>query len=192
MSAAAQKSAAKEADEGYIDRGALENELKRINDEIVEYKRHKAGAAAPTNTMASSVVALETDWVRLNREVADARDRFQSLQDKEFKASMVESAEATGRTAQMVVIDPAFVPTHAAPPGRTMLMAAGLAATTVLAALFALGLAIVDDRIYDRVDIERARHAAAPRRGAAPAQEGQGEPWLINAARRRGASRRSG
>jgi len=101
------------------------------------------------------VVALETDWVRLNREVVDARDRFQSLQDKEFKASMVESAAATGRTAQMVVVDPAFVPKHAAPPGRTTIMAAGLAATMVLSALFALGLAIVDDRIYDRDDIER-------------------------------------
>jgi len=100
-------------------------------------------------------VALETDWVRLNREVVDARDRFQSLQDKEFKASMVESAAATGRTAQMVVVDPAFVPKHAAPPGRTTLMAAGLAATMVLSALFALGLAILDDRIYDRDDVEQ-------------------------------------
>ena len=150
-----QKSAAKEEDEGYIDRGALENQLKRINDEITEYKRHKADAAPAPTTVASSVVALETDWVRLNREVVAVRERFQNLQDKEFKASMVESAAATGRTAQMVVVDPAFVPTHAAPPGRTTLMAVGLAATLALSALFALGLALVDDRIYDRDDIER-------------------------------------
>jgi len=50
--------------------------------------------------VASSVVALETDWVRLNREVVDVRERFQSLQDKEFKASMVESAAATGSGRQ--------------------------------------------------------------------------------------------
>ena len=50
---------------------------------------------------------------------------LQSLQDKEFKASMVENAAATGRTAQMVVIDPAFVPTHAAPPGRTQIVVGG-------------------------------------------------------------------
>ena len=47
-------------------------------------------------SVATAVVALETEWARLNREVADARERFQSLQDKEFKASMVESAAATG------------------------------------------------------------------------------------------------
>ncbi|MCA1663411.1 MAG: hypothetical protein LC659_03935, partial [Myxococcales bacterium] len=151
-----QKSSAKDEDEGYIDRGALDNQLKRINDEISEYKRRKADSSAPPPTVvASSVVALETDWVRLNREVVAVRDRFQSLQDKEFKAAMVESAAASGRTAQMVIIDPAFVPTHAAPPGRTTIMAAGLAATMVLALLFALGLALVDDRIYDRDDIER-------------------------------------
>jgi uncharacterized protein involved in exopolysaccharide biosynthesis len=155
LNAMQQKTNAKEEDEGYIDRGALENQLKRINDEISEYKRHKANTNEPTTVVASSVVALETDWVRLNREVVDVRERFQSLQDKEFKASMVESAAATGRTAQMVVIDPAFVPTHAAPPGRTTLMAAGLAGTMAIAMLFALGLALIDDRIYDRDDIER-------------------------------------
>lgn len=155
VNAAQQKTSAKEEDEGYIDRGALENQLKRINDEISEYKRRKGEQAAPTTVVASSVVALETDWVRLNREVVDVRERFQSLQDKEFKASMVESAAATGHTAQMVVIDPAFVPTHAAPPGRSTLMAVGLAATLALSMLLALGLALVDDRIYDRDDIER-------------------------------------
>ena len=155
MNVQQQKSAAKEEDEGYIDRGALENQLKRINDEIAEYKRHKADAAPAPTTVASSVVALETDWVRLNREVVAVRERFQNLQDKEFKAQMVESAAATGRTAQMVVVDAAFLPKHAAPPGRTTLMAVGLAATLALSALFALGLALVDDRIYDRDDIER-------------------------------------
>ncbi|MGZ3429720.1 MAG: GumC family protein [Polyangia bacterium] len=166
LSALQLKTSAKEEDEGYIDRGALENQLKRINEEISEYKRRKSENAAPTTVIASSVVALETDWVRLNREVVDVRDRFQSLQDKEFKASMVESAAATGRTAQMVVVDPAFVPKHAAPPGRTTIMAAGLAATMVLAMLLALGLALIDDRIYDRDDIERL--AMLPLLGVVP------------------------
>jgi uncharacterized protein involved in exopolysaccharide biosynthesis len=151
-----QRNSAKEEDEGYIDRGALENQLKRINEEIAEYKRkQKQDHAEPVTAVASSVVALETEWTRLNREVVDARERFQSLQDKQFKASMVESAAATGRTAQMVVIDPAFVPTHAAKPGRTTIAAGGLAVTVVLSLLLALGLALIDDRIYDRLDVER-------------------------------------
>jgi capsular polysaccharide biosynthesis protein len=55
----------------------------------------------------------------------------------------------------MVVIDPAFVPTHAAKPGRTTLVGAGMAIAALLAILLALGLAMLDDRLYDRVDVER-------------------------------------
>lgn len=166
LTAQQQKSAAQNDDEGYIDRGALENQLKRINDEIVEYKRHKAQAAPSESSVGSTVVALETDWTRLNREVADARERFGSLQDKEFKASMVESAAATGRTSEMVVVDPAFLPQHANKPGRTMIVGAGVAMSLVLALMLALGLALIDDRLYDRMDVEKL--ALLPLLGVVP------------------------
>lgn len=155
IAAQLQKSSAKQEDEGYIDRGALQDQLKRINDEIAEYKRRKAQSPGTSTGIVSSVVALETEWTRLNREVADARDRFQSLQDKDFKASIMESAASTGQTAQMVVVDPAFLPIHAAKPGRTTIAASGMAAAAVLSVLLALGLALIDDRLYEAVDVER-------------------------------------
>jgi uncharacterized protein involved in exopolysaccharide biosynthesis len=154
IAAVQQKTEAKQEDEGTIDRAALENELKRINDEIVQYKAKKRQAVEPS-TVATSVVALETDWTRLNREVAEVRERFGSLQDKEFKASMVENAAATGRTAQMVVVDPAFVPTHAAKPGRSVIAGAGLVLALLLSIALAIGLALIDDRLYDRADVEQ-------------------------------------
>lgn len=154
IAAVQQKTEAKQEDEGTIDRAALENELHRINEEIAQYKAKKKQAVEPS-TMATSVVALETDWTRLNREVAEVRERFGSLQDKEFKASMVENAAATGRTAQMVVVDPAFVPTHAAKPGRSVIVAAGLALSLLLSIALAIGLALLDDRLYDRADVEQ-------------------------------------
>jgi uncharacterized protein involved in exopolysaccharide biosynthesis len=150
-----QKSSAKEEDEGTIDRGALENELKRINEEIAVYKAKKQKAQAPAQTGNNWVVALETEWTRLNREVVDARERFQSLQDKEFKAAMVENAATSGRTAQMDIIDPAFLPLHAAKPGRSTIAAVGLLISIVLSLILAIVLALLDDRLYDRVDIER-------------------------------------
>jgi polysaccharide biosynthesis transport protein len=155
--AAQQRDNPAQEDEGYIDRGALENQLKRINDEIVELKRRKANAsatAAPT-PVATSVVALEMDWVRLNREAVEARERVQSMQEEQRKAAPAQSAAATAKRMQMVVIDPAFVPTHVSPPGRTTVLAAGLSATAVLALFVMLALALLDDRIYDRHDIER-------------------------------------
>ena len=168
IAAQQQRSSAKQEDEGYIDRGALQNQLQKINEEIVEYKRRRAQSPAATG-IVTSVVALETEWTRLNREVADARDRFQSLQDKDFKAQIVESAATTGRTAQMVVVDPAFLPIHAAKPGRTTIVAGGMAAAAAMAALLALGLALIDDRLYDPVDVERL--ALLPLLGVVPKAE---------------------
>lgn len=158
LAAAKQKAVAKEEDEGYIDRGALENQLKRINDEIAEYKRRRANATEqqqrPTPVLASAVAA-DADWTRLSRDVADARERLGVLQEKELKAATVETAPAVAGAAQMTVIDPAFLPTHAAKPERTVIAAAGVAVALLLALALALFLAIVDDRLYDRVDVER-------------------------------------
>jgi hypothetical protein len=155
ISSLQQKSSAKEEDEGTIDRGALENELRRINEEIAVYKAKKQKEQAPAQTGNNWVVALETEWTRLNREVVDARERFQSLQDREFKAAMVENAATSGRTAQMDIIDPAFLPFHAAKPGRSTIAAVGLLISIILSLILAIVLALVDDRLYDRVDIER-------------------------------------
>lgn len=154
IAALQQKNDLKQEDEGTIDRAALENELKRIQGEIAAFNQRKRADTTPS-TVTSSVVALETEWTRLNREVADARERFGSLQDKEFKAAMVENAAATGNTSQMVIVDPAFVPTHAAKPGRTTIAGVGMAVSLLLSIAFAIGLALLDDRLYDRVDVER-------------------------------------
>ena len=155
LAAAQQKAAAKQEDEGYIDRGALENQLKRINDEIAEYKRHQAERSAQPTPVASSVVALEAEWTRLQREMNDARERLAVAQESEDKAPAPESAAAIARSSPLVVIDPAYVPGHEEWPARSFLIATGVAASLVLGLLLALVLALLDDRVYDRVDIER-------------------------------------
>ena len=142
--------------EGTIDRVALENELRRINDEIASRKRRKREepSAAPSTSSAAWIVALETDWTRLNREVAESREKQQQLQDKQFKASMLESAVAAGRNTQMTIVDQAYKPTHPAKPGRFTIVAVGCVVALMLALGLALMLAFFDDRIYDRTDLE--------------------------------------
>ncbi len=147
-----------EANEGTIDRGALESELKRVNDEIAAYKQRQrkkdAGDGAQQTGGASWIVALETDWTRLNREVTESRERYQQLQDKQFKASMQETAAVSVRNAQMVIVDPAYKPTHPAKP-RSTIAAVGALVSIGLGLMLALGCALLDDRLYDRVDVER-------------------------------------
>jgi polysaccharide biosynthesis transport protein len=171
LAAAQAKSSAKQEDEGYIDRGALENQLKRIQDEIAEYKRRKAENAAQSTTMttavASSVMAQEAEWTRLNRELTDVHDRLALLRDQEAKAPRVEAAP---RTAQMAVIEPAYLPSHEEAPDHNQVLAAGLAGTVVLSLLLMIGLALIDDHIYDRVDVERV---GAPLVGVVPRATGK-------------------
>ncbi len=144
-----------------IDREALESALQKVNAEISSRKRKKRsedGEAAPAVAAPSSsdwIVELETEWNRLNREVGETREKHQQLEDKQFKASLVESAASAGRDAQMQIVDEAFRPTHPGKPGRSTIAGAGLAISFFLSILMALSCAFFDDRIHDRVDLEQ-------------------------------------
>ena len=189
------RATAKEADEGYIDRGALENQLKRINEEIAEYKRHKADDAPAATTDGGLVGGGARD--RLGAAQPRGRRRARSLPvaaGQGVQGLDGRERRRDGATAQMVVVDPAFVPTHAAPPGRTMLMAAGLAADDgAVGCCSRSALALVDDRLYDRVDIERLGCCRCSAWCRGRKEEQEGESWLISAVRRaapRGRSQR--
>ena len=60
-------------------------------------------------------------------------------------------AESGGRLS---VVDPAFRPVKPSGPGKTLLMVAGLALFVVLGAGLAVGMAVIDDRLYRRSDLE--------------------------------------
>ncbi len=161
------------ADDGVIDKGALEAELKKAQEAISTYKRKKAASPDGADTgpsAASGVVTLETDWTRLNREVADARERNQQLESRQFKASILENAVTAGRNAQMIIVDPAYKPTHPN-KGRTQVVGAGLAVSFILAMLLALTLTLLDDRIYDRIDLDGLH--VAPILGVVPRADGK-------------------
>ncbi len=152
--------ASKEQDAGVIDRATLESQLSKINEEIAAYKQRKKrqGAAeeAPiVGGAASAVVALETEWSRINRELAEARERFQKIQEKQFRATMLESVVQSGRAAQMIIVDPAYRPTHPAPPGRSVVAMIGIVAALLVAALVTFLLAILDDRMYYPGELQR-------------------------------------
>ena len=148
------------------ERADLESALQRINVEILTYRSRSRRAAAKPGVSdesesaqsaagANRIVAIETEWTRINREVADARQRRIQLEDKQFKASIAASSVSSERNAQITIVDPATLPTHPAKPGRATVAGAGIMASLLLALGLALGRALLDDRIYDRVDIEK-------------------------------------
>jgi uncharacterized protein involved in exopolysaccharide biosynthesis len=141
-----------EADEGVIDRATLESQLRKVNEEIAAYKRKRsaqeAGAEEKQSATAASIVALETEWSQLSRDVQEGRTRLSQLNDKQFKGG-------TTRSALIEIVDPAYKPTHPSKPSRSLLLLIGLLMAIFLGTATAVTLALADDRLYDRVDVER-------------------------------------
>ncbi len=142
-------------------RAVLESRLAQVQQDIVAYQRkHPKERAAPDDPVESSdaaqrIVALETEWARLSREVAEARERFQALDTKQFMASMTASTLMSGQAAQIVVIDPAFVPAQPIGMSAKRLFILGIFMTLALGIGLAVVFALLDDRVYDRTDVER-------------------------------------
>lgn len=115
-----------------------------------------AAPGAPVNDGAKSaeLVELETDWFRLTRAVTEARQRQAQIEAALFKADLWASSEGGGHGVQVQVIDPAFLPQRALPPGRTTIVAIFLGLAFALGTMIAMARAVLDDRIYGARDAE--------------------------------------
>ena len=136
-----------------VDRSALQRELAKVEREIAAY-RSRQGGAAPKSTVADDVVNLETEWARVERVVEEARERVSSLESRVFTADITASSEFA-EAAQLSVIDDAYLPHTPAGKPRKLLAVAGGLLFAGLGVALALGLALIDDRIYRRYDLQR-------------------------------------
>jgi uncharacterized protein involved in exopolysaccharide biosynthesis len=138
-----------------VDRAALQRQLADVEREIAAY-RAKGGdtESAAKSQVVDDVVSLETQWAELNRGAAEANERVQSLETRVFTADITASSEFA-EAAQLSVIDAPQVPAKPAGKPRKILAMAGTAAFAGLGLLLALGLALIDDRIYRRYDLDR-------------------------------------
>ncbi len=146
---------------GPIDRDALRSELAKVERELAamraRVKREKAGNSEPAppseDESTSWVVQLETKWAALTRDVQESRDRVESLEAKVFTAEITSDSVAA-QTSKLTIIDPANLPEKPIGKGKTLIILAGLMVFTGLGTAVALGLSLIDDRIYTRADLE--------------------------------------
>lgn len=148
---------------------AMRERLANLERQISSTRR--APKSVTVTTKASDrIVALETEWQKVNRDARQARDAYVKLEERLFKARLSASSESAKKSAQLRIVDPAYEPTKPAGIGRTMIVAGGMVVAVFLGGLLMLGLAFVDHRIYDRLDIERVGIASVlvevPRAGA--------------------------
>ncbi len=138
-----------------VDRGALQRELDSVRREIAAYRARKTDEPESNKpSVADDVVSRETEWATANRAVEEARERVTSLESRVFQSDITASSEFAD-AAQLSVIDEAYVPAKPAGKPRKLLAIAGTAAFAGLGLALALGLALIDDRIYRRTDLDR-------------------------------------
>jgi uncharacterized protein involved in exopolysaccharide biosynthesis len=135
-----------------------------------------ASAAPPAASGTSGSVDIEVEFRRLLREVHDARERQRQLDESQFKASITASSVMNDRNIQVLVLDPAYRPTHPSSRPRSTTLGAALLLCLVLALLTAGVSTWLDDRIHEREDLEHfdalpllavvPRALPAPRRGS--------------------------
>ena len=161
------------------DKAKLQKQLDALDAQITSEQKGKANAVPDAST--NWVVQLETQHADLRRLVAEQRERVQSLADSAFRAQMDASQKMAEQGGRLTVIDPAFKPVVPTGPGKTIVLLAGMVLFLSLGGSLAIGLALIDDRLYRRTDLEqlgipvlavipharaRARTRARKRKGA--------------------------
>jgi hypothetical protein len=134
---------------------ALKHALSAIRSQISSVKSRAVVVKDPVPTEGGSPVTIDVEWTRLNRDVAEAREREVQLQGKQFQAELMATLAGGGQGGRLVVIDPPFRPVRPITGGRFKIAGAGLAASIVLSLLTIVLFAAFDDRLYGDRDINR-------------------------------------
>jgi len=141
-----------------IDKDALRKELADIERQLADERarsHQQQGAPVQTSDAADEIVNLETQHKDLKRAVDEEREAVQSLADGVFRAEIAANQQMAENNANLAVVDPAFRPIKPSGKGKKFIVMAGLVLFGGLGAALALGLALLDDRVYRRSDVER-------------------------------------
>jgi len=143
------------------ERETLETRLGNLRRAIAARRAHKGGGPLPPTldvadggAPPTAAVQLEVEFRRLQREVEYLKEAQHQLDDKLFKAGLNEGANLSDRNVQVKILDPAYLPAHPSSKPRSTALATYLFIAGVLAVLLALVSARLDDRIYQRKDLE--------------------------------------
>ena len=143
---------------GPVDKAQLESDLAKVDRAIAAERARQRGAAPADAASAAQagnwVVELEDEYQRLRLSVDEQRIRVTNLADSAFKSKLEAEQRAADSQASLAVVDPAFRPLKPIGKPKRMLVMAGVVLFTMLGCGLALGLALIDDRIYRRHDLD--------------------------------------
>ncbi len=106
-----------------------------------------------------TIVSVDTEFTQLSRSVAEARDRQQQMESKQFQAQLMATLVAGNQAGGLVITDPPFKPLRPVSGGRTKVAVAGAVGSALLGLLAAIVAGLFDRRVYDAHDLLKAVHA---------------------------------
>jgi succinoglycan biosynthesis transport protein ExoP len=138
------------------DRSKLQKELSQLEGQITEEQRRtsKGGAAPTADAITNTIVQHETQYEDLRRNVNEQRDRVAALAGAVSRAE-TEANQELKQQGRLRVINAAEKPSRPTGPGKTIFLLAGMVLFLGLGFALAIGLAVIDDRIYRRYDIDQ-------------------------------------
>jgi len=159
------------------DRAKLQKDLQQLDAQI-SAEQSRTGKPAESTDSTNWIVRLETDHAELRRSVTEQRGLLQTLSDSASRATFDANQKLAEQGGRLSIIDPAFRPVRPSGPGKTIFLMAGMVLFLTLGLSLAVALAVIDDRLYRRVDLDHLGVAvlavippfAPPRRKAAPAR----------------------
>ena len=137
-------------------REKMKQELADVERQINVLQNKKEGSASTTASDASTnwIVKLETEYAEIRRVVGEQRERVESLDASVFRAQIDASQKAAEAGGRLASLDPAFKPVKPSGPGKTIFLLAGMMLFVSLGLALAVGLAVIDDRLYRRTDLD--------------------------------------
>jgi hypothetical protein len=135
------------------ERNHLQAELNRL-DRLSVVSTKGAGSDAALLQEGDSIIRAETDWATLNRDVQEARERNKILDDRLFKAQIALNVENSSNSAQLLVVDPAYLPIQPTKTSKGRVIGAGIGIAFVVALLVVLIASRLDDRVDSLSDVE--------------------------------------
>jgi len=162
------------------DRTKLQKQLQELEGQIADEQKRGKGDAATLDASAKRLVDLEADYAKLKHDVDEARDAAEGAAESARRAAM-DADQKLKEQGRLNVIDPANKPVRPSGPGKTIFLLAGMVLFLSLGIALAVALAVIDDRLYRRADIdqlgiavlavipppEHAKHTAKPVKEAA-------------------------
>lgn len=138
------------------DRAALQRQLKTLEEQIAS-AQSSTGRTTSTGSQdaaAKAIVELETQYAELRRAASEQDSRATEASTQAYRAESQAQQQAAEQGGRLSVVDPAFRPIKPHGSGKSVLILAGLVVFGAIGGALALGLALIDDRLYRRDDID--------------------------------------